>query len=147
MKLKEGQQAPDFELMDPNGALQTLTSYLGSWVVLFFYPRDFTPGCTKQVCNLRDHFDELSKYTKIIGISSDSNESHKKFSDKHKLSFPLLSDTEKKVINLYDSKGIIKTKRNTFLINPEGKIEKIYDKVDPTSQSEVVLEFFQSRNT
>lgn len=144
MKITEGQKAPDFELTDQNGVVQKLSSYKGSWVLLFFYPKDFTPGCTKQVCNLRDNFDELSKYTKIIGISIDSSESHKRFIQKHELSFPLLSDTKKEVIKLYDSSGLLTAKRNTFLINPEGNIEKIYLKVSPTHQSEDILEFFNN---
>jgi len=136
-----GARAPDFRLQDQNGKWHKLSDYRGKWVALYFYPKDQTPGCTTQACEFRDNifaFRELN--AQILGISVDDVESHKKFSEKHGLPFPILADPEKKVVNAYDVKSFTGfAKRETFLIDPEGMIVKRYVAVDPKGHSEVVL--------
>ena len=141
--------APDFTLPDQRGADCTLSDYRGRWVLLYFYPKDDTPGCTKEACAIRDtfpHFEGLQ--VDVLGVSKDSVASHKKFADKYKLPFPLLSDPEGTVVESYgvwqEKKFMGKTHRgiarSSFLINPEGIIEKVYEKVKPEIHAEEVLE-------
>ena len=139
-----GQPAPDFRLQDQKGEWQTLKQYRGQWIALYFYPKDDTPGCTKEACAFRDNifaFDELN--AKIIGISLDDVASHDAFAEKYSLPFPILADTEKQAATAYSV--IMKigpmelAKRQSFLINPDGLIVKHYDKVDPENHSEEVL--------
>lgn len=141
-------KAPYFSLPDQDGKDHTLDDYKGKWLILFFYPKDNTPGCTKEVCSFRDISHELQeKNILIVGISKDSVSSHKKFYDKHSLSFPLLSDQSTSIIKSYGSWGIKKfmgrefegIMRNTFLINPEGEIVKQYEKVNPLFHSNDIL--------
>lgn len=142
--------ATKFSLKDQDGKLWTLSDLKGKWVVLYFYPRDNTPGCTKEACNFRDSFHELqSMEVQIVGISKDSVTSHKKFADKFSLNFPILSDESLKTIKAYDSWGKKKfmgrefegTLRNTYLINPKGEIVKKYEKVNPlTHASEIIAD-------
>jgi len=142
--------ATNFSLKDQDGKLWTLSDLKGKWVVLYFYPRDNTPGCTKEACNFRDSFHELqSMEVQIVGISKDSVTSHKKFADKFSLNFPILSDESLKTIKAYDSWGKKKfmgrefegTLRNTYLINPKGEIVKKYEKVNPlTHASEIIAD-------
>ncbi len=144
-----GGTAPDFTLPDQDGVLHTLSSYRGHWVLLFFYPKDDTPGCTKEACMIRDTFPRFEGVlAQVFGISRDSIKSHKKFIDKYELPFPLLSDTENKVIEAY---GVWREKsmygrtfmgiaRTSFLIDPTGVIKKIYEKVKPEIHAEEVLE-------
>lgn len=149
-------KAKDFELPDQTGKLRRLSDYKGKWVILYFYPKDDTPGCTKEACNFRDSFHELEKLgVQILGVSKDSVASHKKFADKYNLNFPILSDESKKVIKLYDSWGIKKfmgrefegTKRNSYLINPNGKIIKFYEKVNPLkTASEIIKDIDTFKN-
>lgn len=148
MRLKEKDIAPDFELPDQNGKLHKLSDYKGKWTLLYFYPKDDTPGCTKEACGIRDSFPKFGKLNiTVLGISTDSVASHKKFEQKYNLPFALLADIEKKVVNLYESYGEKKfmgktyqgTYRTSFLINPEGKIAKIYEKVKPEAHTEEVL--------
>ena len=133
-------KAFDFKLPDQNGKIHALSDYLGSWIVLYFYPKDNTPGCTKEACSFRDNMEDLvEKNVVVLGISKDSVDSHKKFSDKFKLNFSLLSDESKEVIKKYAAWGKKKfmgkefegVLRITYLINPQGEIVKKYDQVNP----------------
>jgi peroxiredoxin Q/BCP len=139
-----GETAPDFRLQDQNGEWQSLESYRGQWVALYFYPKDDTPGCTKEACAFRDNifaFEELNAL--ILGVSLDDVASHAEFAEKYSLPFPLLADTDKQAATAYNV--IMKigpmelAKRQSFLINPEGIIVKHYEKVDPETHSAEVL--------
>lgn len=141
--------APDFVLPDQDGAEHSLSQYRGQWVLLYFYPKDDTPGCTKEACSIRDafpHFEALN--IKVLGISVDSSESHRQFAAKYKLPFTLLSDAHKKVVHQYDVWGEKNfmgreyegTTRSSFLIDPTGTIEKIYTDVKPEKHAEEVLQ-------
>ena len=141
-------KAKDFELPDQDGKLHKLSDCKGKWVILYFYPKDDTPGCTKEACNFRDSIDKFQKLGAVIlGVSKDSVASHKKFADKYHLNFTILSDESKKVIKEYKSWGIKKfmgrefegTIRNTYLIDPKGEIVKFYEKVNPLTHSEQIL--------
>ena len=142
--LKVGQKAPDFKLPDQKGNLHNLADYKGGWLLIYFYPKDFTSGCTQEACSLRDNFSSLKDKLKLVGISADSVESHKSFSEKYNLPFTLLSDPERKAIKSYGTNGLIFAKRTSFLINPQGVIEKIYEKVDPTSHAKEILKDISS---
>ena len=141
-------KAKDFELQDQDGNVHKLSNYGGKWVVLYFYPKDDTPGCTKEACNFRDTLKSLQNLNvQIIGISKDSISSHKKFAVKYHLNFPILSDESKKVIKSYQAWGAKKFMgrefdgviRKTFLIDPNGVIKKVYEKVNPlVHASEIV---------
>lgn len=142
-------KAPDFEAQDQLGKVHKLSDYLGKWVVLYFYPKDSTPGCTKEACNFRDYHHQLQSMGVVtLGVSKDSLESHKKFAQKHNLNFPLLVDTERKIIDSYFAWGVKKfmgrefkrIKRMTFLINPKGKIVKIYENVNPLKHVSEIME-------
>jgi peroxiredoxin Q/BCP len=131
--------APNFTLPDQNCINHTLSDYLGQWVLLYFYPKDDTPGCTIEACSVQDNlskFDNLK--IKILGISADSVMSHQKFAKKYNLNFRLLSDTDKKVINTYGAGGVF-IKRISYLIDPEGRIFKAYDNVKPETHVTEVL--------
>lgn len=138
--LKTQLKAPEFEALDQNGINHRLSDYLGKWVVFYFYPKDDTPGCTKEACNFRDSFHQLeSMGAVLLGVSKDTVKSHKKFADKYQLNFPILSDESLSIIKKYEAWGSKKFMgkeydgifRITYLINPEGVIEKSYDKVNP----------------
>ena len=142
------QQAPHFCLVDQNDTKLCLKDYQGKWVLLYFYPKDDTPGCTVEACTFRDSWSEFEKYnTIVLGVSADSTKSHKKFEEKFSLPFPLLADPEKEVIKKYDvlkeksmyGKTFLGIMRESFLINPEGKIEKEYKNVKPKIHAEEVL--------
>lgn len=137
--LKKGDKAPNFNLPDENGKIHNLSEYAGEWVLVYFYPKDFTSGCTKEACLFRDNFSKLQKLIQILGISADSENSHKKFSEKYGLPFTLLSDTAKNTIKEYEANGLIFAKRVSFLINPDGVIEKVYDKVNPEIHAQQIL--------
>ena len=142
---KIGQMAPDFKLPDQNGKIYTLADFRGKWLILYFYPKDDTPGCTKQACMFRDDFHKLTLLgANLVGISVDSTTSHTNFAKKYNLAFPLLADDEAKVATCYDSLinlGIVKfAKRNTFLIDPQGKIAKIYLLASASRNSTEVIE-------
>jgi len=148
MSLHVGVTAPDFTLADQNGEQHTLSAYQGKWVLIYFYPRDDTPGCTKEACGLRDAFPEFQQLDMpVFGISTDSIKSHSKFATKYDLPFTLLADEAKEVVNLYGVWGLKKfrgkeyegTNRMSFLIDPEGKIAKIYEQVKPDEHAEEVL--------
>jgi len=142
--LKVGDRAPNFNLRDQNNLTHDLNDYKGNWVVLYFYPKDGTPGCTTQACDFRDAVKRIiASKSVVFGVSLDSVESHKLFSDKNKLPFSLLSDETGEVAKLYDSLRnllVYKTaKRNTFIIDPKGLFAKIYLSVNPKNHSEMIL--------
>ncbi|TGE23997.1 thioredoxin-dependent thiol peroxidase [Hymenobacter aquaticus] len=139
MALTPGTPAPDFEAPDQDGNLIRLQDLRGKKVALYFYPKDDTPGCTAQACNLRDHQEELTaKNVQVIGVSIDSGKSHQKFALKYELPFPLLVDTDKKIVEAYGvwqeksmyGRKYMGTMRHTFLIDEQGIIEKVIEKVD-----------------
>ena len=141
--------APAFSLPDQEGKNHKLAKYQGRWLVLYFYPKDFTPGCTKEACSFRDSSREFSKRgVNIVGISKDSVASHKKFAEKYHLNFPLLADPAHQTIEAFGSWGKKKfmgreffgTIRSTFLINPEGEVVKEYKNVNPIIHSSEILE-------
>ena len=149
MKLKQGQIAPDFTLPDQKAKLHILSETRGKWVLLYFYPKDDTPGCTVEACSIRDQFPKFKKLKlQVFGISVDSVKSHEKFVTKFELPFTLLADEEKKIVKLYGVWGKKKfmgreymgTSRTSFLIDPDGKIAKIYENVKPEVHAEEVLE-------
>ena len=146
--IKTGDLSPDFKLPDQNGKLHTLSYHRGQWVLLYFYPKDDTPGCTAEACAIRDAFPDFGKLgITVFGVSTDSVESHKKFAAKHYLPFSLLSDTEKITVGdygVYGEKSIAGKKymgifRTSFLINPEGKVAKVYERVKPELHPAEVL--------
>ncbi|EKQ69385.1 Peroxiredoxin [Leptolyngbyaceae cyanobacterium JSC-12] len=148
MALKIGDSAPDFSLPDANGNVVSLADLKGKRVVLYFYPRDNTPGCTKEACAFRDSYDAFQeKEVVVLGVSTDDAKSHEKFATKHNLPFPLLIDEGGKVAEAYESYGLKKfmgkeymgITRNTFVIGTDGTIEKIYKKVKPETHVEQVL--------
>lgn len=142
-------QAPDFALPDQNGDVKALGDYAGRWLVLYFYPKDNTPGCTTEACSFRDERDAIAEFgnAEVVGISKDSVHSHKKFADEHHLNFTLLSDTEHKTIEAYDSwkpkrfmgSEYMGTERNTFIISPDGRIAKEYHGIDPKSHAAQII--------
>ncbi len=145
-KLKSGDKAPDFKGIDQDGNSISLESFKGQKLVLYFYPKDNTPGCTSQACNLRDNYDLLLKEGyKVVGVSADSEASHKKFIEKYQLPFPLIADTDKTIMKAYDVWGPKKfmgrefmgINRTTFVISEDGRIEEVIEKVktkDHTTQ-------------
>lgn len=144
-----GKKAPDFSLLNQDGKKISLKDYLGKKVVLYFYPKDDTSGCTKEACNFRDEFPKFTKTKAVIlGVSPDSVKSHKKFAEKYDLNFDLLADEEKKVVEKY---GVWKEKsmygrkymgveRTTFIIDEKGKIKSIFNKVKVDGHNKEVLE-------
>jgi peroxiredoxin Q/BCP len=151
--------APDFTLPDQDGAQHTLSHHRGAWVLLYFYPKDDTAGCTKEACMIRDALPDFDKVAadagakmKVFGVSVDSVASHKKFAEKYGLPFTLLADEDKKVVNAYrvwgkkkfmgkEYDGILRT---SFLIDPDGKIVKIYENVKPETHAKEVLTDLQA---
>ncbi|MFC1549660.1 peroxiredoxin [Candidatus Neomarinimicrobiota bacterium] len=141
--LKVGNKAPDFTLLDQNNVEHTLSDYHGENIVVYFYPKDDTPGCTKEACSIRDNFSTFEKNgIRVFGISYDSPKSHARFAEKYKLPFTLLSDSEKTTAKAYNSQGLLTAKRNTFLVNKDGNIFKIYKKVDVTTHTDNILKDF-----
>jgi thioredoxin-dependent peroxiredoxin len=148
MILQPGDLAPDFSLPDSEGNLVKLSDFQGKRVILYFYPRDNTPGCTKEACGFRDAYSHYQAHDLVVlGISADDAKSHDKFSTKFNLPFPLLSDEGGQVSTTYESYGLKKfmgkeymgISRNTFVIDALGKIEKIYIKVKPEHHAEAIL--------
>lgn len=146
--LTENTKAPDFSLPDQDNKTHKLSQYLGKWVLIYFYPKDDTPGCTTEACTLRDNLPHFKTSQAIVlGISKDSPASHKKFADKYGLPFTLLSDEDHKVLEKYGAWGeksfmgrkFMGIRRISFLINPEGKIAKVYPKVKPADHAKEVL--------
>lgn len=150
--LTEGDKAPAFELRDQYQKIHKLSDYTGKWVVLYFYPKDDTPGCTTEACNFRDDIFKLHELNaEVLGVSLDSEESHAKFAEKHGLPFSLLSDADAEVAEKYGcltSIGPLKfAKRHTFLINPNGDLKKIYRDVKPKSHAKEVIEDLKKLKT
>jgi len=149
--LKEGTTAPAFKTTDENGEKVSLKDLRGQKVVLYFYPKDDTPGCTKEACSFRDDFAKFKKHgIKVLGVSPNSEASHKKFVTKYKLPFTLLADTDRSIVEAYGVWGEKKfmgrtyngVHRTTFLIDEKGKIKKIFEKVKPEDHAREVLEAF-----
>jgi len=147
--LEAGDQAPDFALPDQDGNIHRLSDYAGRTVVLYFYPKDDTPGCTKEACSFRDRHAELqSAGAVVLGVSADDAKSHQKFRDKYSLPFPLLSDTEKEVSTAYGSWGektlygkkMIGMTRSTFIIGPDGRLLKVWKRATADGHGDQVLE-------
>lgn len=148
MPLSVGSPAPAFSLSDQNGTIHSLSDYTGRWLVLYFYPKDDTPGCTTEACGFRDRMTDFTNANvAVLGVSADTEQSHGAFAEKFHLSFPLLADTERKTVadygvwvekNLYGKKsmGIART---TFVIDPQGNIAKTYEKVQPENHEALVL--------
>jgi peroxiredoxin Q/BCP len=152
--IKEGNKAPDFKLKDQNGKIVSLSDFKGNDVILYFYPKDNTSGCTAEACSFRDDFPEFKKIKAvIIGVSPDSVESHKKFDEKYNLPFTLLSDEEKKVLEKYEvwkeksmyGKKYMGVERTTFVIDKEGKIKKIFNKVKVAGHNKEVMDVLNKK--
>ena len=142
--LQVGDSAPDFELIDQYRKAHSLADYAGKWVVLYFYPKDDTPGCTTEACNFRDDIFKIRELNaEVLGVSLDSAESHASFAEKHGLPFPLLSDSSTEVATAYGcltSMGPLKyAKRHTFVVDPGGKLARIYRDVKPKTHAEEVI--------
>jgi len=151
IQLNEGMKAPGFEGIDQNGKSLKLSDFSGKKVVLYFYPKDNTPGCTAEACNLRDNWDSfLNKGFVIIGVSPDNEKSHKGFAGKYSLPFSLIADTSKKILNDYGvwgekkmyGKSYMGVIRTTFIIDEKGVIEKIITKVDTGSHTEQIFDIY-----
>jgi len=142
---KPGDAAPDFKLPDQNGQMHMLQEYAGKWLVLYFYPKDDTPGCTQEACAFRDDLHQLTDLgAQVVGISVDDSASHAEFAKKYHLPFPLLADKSTAVAARYGvlmNLVLIKAaRRYTFLIDPQGRISKVYDKVETSRHSKEIIE-------
>ena len=146
--LKQGDKAPAFTLLDQKGAPHKLSDYKGTWTLVYFYPKDDTPGCTKEACMIRDNFPSFKKLgITVLGVSVDSVKSHAKFAEKYELPFTLLADVDKKVVTEYgvwaEKKFMGRTymgvKRMSFLVDPKGVLAKVYEVVRPAEHAEEVL--------
>jgi len=149
--IKEGGQAPDFNVRDTDGNEVKLSDFRGRKVVLYFYPKDDTPGCTMQACSIRDSFSEFEERgIKVLGVSLDDQASHRKFADKYELPFTLLADTDHAVADAYGvygekefmGKKYMGVDRKTFLIDEQGRIKKVFNKVNVEEHADEVLEAF-----
>ncbi len=150
--LKEGDQAPDFTTQDADGKTVNLSDFRGQKVMLYFYPKDDTPGCTKQACSIRDSYDEFTERgIKVLGVSLDDQASHQAFREKYNLPFTLLADTDRTVSEAYGTYGrqdfgggqvFMTNARKTFLIDEEGRIKKIMDKVNAAEHADEALAAF-----
>lgn len=143
-----GKKAPGFTLQDQDWESHSLTDFKGQKILLYFYPKDSTPGCTVEACSFRDRLNELKKHgVQVLGVSPDSADSHKKFAKKYQLNFPLLADTEKEVVEAYGvwveksmfGKKYMGVQRDSFLIDEEGQVVKHYVKVKPANHVDEVL--------
>lgn len=146
--IKEGTKAPEISLPDQEGKVHTLSMYRGKWVLVYFYPKDDTPGCTKEACAIRDVDPDLRSLDAVVlGVSTDTVASHKKFAEKYQLPFPLLADVDRAVVDAYgvwgpknfmgrDYEGILRT---SFLIDPNGVVRKVYEQVKPEIHAAEVL--------
>ena len=142
-KLQVGDSAPELKLKDQDGNLVFLRDFFDKkWVVLYFYPKDDTPGCTKEACNFRDNLGQLSESgVQVIGVSVDNTQSHKRFAKKFKLNFPLLSDPTKKVTKAYGALAFYRlARRMTFIIDKQGKVRKIFPNVNPAGHVDEIIQ-------
>lgn len=153
--LKTGEKAPSFKLQDSEGKVHSLEDYHGKTIVVYFYPKDDTPGCTKEACSFRDDYSAFKEAgIEIIGISPDTIESHQKFSEKYDLPFTLLADPDHEVSKSYEVWGQKKSFgreyegifRTTFIVGPEGKIKRVFENVKPSEHSQEVLEEISEKN-
>jgi peroxiredoxin Q/BCP len=151
-QLKAGDKAPDFTAKDQNGKSVSLADFKGKTVILYFYPKDDTPGCTAEACDFRDNYQSLiGKGYEVIGVSTDDEKSHKKFETKYSLPFPLIADTDHHIVEAYGvwgeknmyGKKYMGTMRTTFIINADGNIDKVIDKVDTKASSQQVLDLLK----
>lgn len=151
-QLKEGDKAPGFTANDQNGKPVSLSDFAGKDVILYFYPKDDTPGCTAEACSFRDNYQSLQQDGfEIIGVSTDDEKSHTKFISKYQLPFTLIADNDKKIVEAYGvwgeksmyGKKYMGTTRKTFIIGPDGRIKKIIDKVDTQNSSQQVLDLLK----
>lgn len=139
--LEKGTKAPDFESVDQNGEKIRLSDFDGKVRVVYFYPRDNTPGCTKEACNFRDNYEEYEKKgIKVFGISVDSQKAHKNFSDKYELNFSLVVDNSKEISENYGVLGTSSAKRITYIIDKDGTVAHVYPKVNPQEHAAEVLQ-------
>jgi peroxiredoxin Q/BCP len=147
--LKDGDKAPEFTAKDQNGNAVSLADFKGKTVILYFYPKDDTPGCTAEACSFRDNYQSLlSKGYQVIGVSTDDEKSHKKFETKYSLPFPLIADEDKSIVEAYGvwaeknmyGKKYMGTVRTTFIINGDGVISHVINKVDTQNSSQQVLD-------
>jgi len=150
--LNEGDKAPDFTAKDQNGNIVSLSEFKGKTVILYFYPKDDTPGCTAEACDFRDNYQSLlNQGFEVIGVSTDDEKSHKKFENKYSLPFTLVADESKEIVEAYGvwgeknmyGKKYMGTIRKTFIINSDGIITKIIDKVDTANSSQQVLDILK----
>lgn len=148
-ELSEGQMAPDFTANDQNGKSTSLSDFSGNDLILYFYPKDDTPGCTAEACSFRDNYQSLlAQGFRVLGVSTDDEKSHQKFITKYNLPFPLISDTDKKIVEAYGvwieknmyGKKYMGVARKTFIIDKNGMIKKIIGKVDTNNSSQQVLD-------
>ncbi len=153
MSTIKGEKAPAFQAPDQDGVMHTTEEYLGSWLLLYFYPKDDTPGCTTEACNFRDAFSQfMEKGIVIVGVSTDSPKKHTAFRKKYQLPFTLLADEEKKIVTAYGvwqekslyGKKYMGIARTTFLIDPKGIIQNIYENVKPEEHIQTLLQDLQS---
>ena len=143
MPISVGDPAPEFSLSDENGKMHSLSQYRGQKIVVYFYPKDDTPGCTKEACGIRDEFSSfVDNQIVVFGVSYDNASSHRKFKKKFDLPFHLLSDEDKSVSKLYGADGMFFPSRKTYLIDEDGKLLKIYDKVNVLNHAEDILRTF-----
>ncbi len=143
MPISVGEPAPEFSLSDENGKMHSLSQYRGQKIVVYFYPKDDTPGCTKEACGIRDEFSSFEDNQIVVfGVSYDNASSHRKFKKKFDIPFHLLSDEDKSVSKLYGADGTFFPSRKTYLIDEDGKLLKIYDKVNVLNHAEDILRTF-----
>ena len=147
-----GDKAPEFEGRDQNGQTVKLSDFKGEKLVLYFYPKDNTPGCTKEACSFRDNYQEMiSKGFKVVGVSADSEKSHQKFAEKFDLPFPLIADTDKNIMESYGTFGekkmygktFLGVKRTTFIIDEDGTVEKVIKKVDTKDSASQIFKLYE----
>lgn len=145
--LTKGEIAPSFKLPDQSGNLHTLEQYRGQWVVLYFYPKDNTPGCTIEACSFRDNWEAVKPLAVVFGVSTDSTASHTRFVEKFQLPFPLLADINRGMVTAYKvwapkkfmGREFLGTHRTTYIIDPEGKIAKVYPDVKPAGHAVAII--------
>lgn len=143
--LKVGQKVENFTLFNQSHQAVSLDDFAGKKVVIYFYPKDDTPGCTKQACAFRDAYQAFNELNvSVIGISQDSMESHERFIEKYQLPFILLADTKAEVISAFDAKGLLMAKRMTYVLDEEAKIIKIFEKATPDTNASEILEFLKN---
>jgi thioredoxin-dependent peroxiredoxin len=151
IQLKEGMKAPGFEGIDQNGKVIKLSDFAGKKVILYFYSKDNTPGCTAEACNIRDNWDLfLNKGFAVVGVSPDNEKSHKGFAGKYSLPFPLIADTSKKILNDYGvwgekkmyGRSFLGVIRTTFILDEKGVIDKIITKVDTSGHTKQILDLY-----